>query len=108
MQFKQNKQDPVSIEFQYFNGCPNSNEMKRRVTIAIQQSKIPVNYREVLVETEEKAQQIKFRGSPTVLINGRDFEDLPEPEIGNLACRFYPNGLPDVDFIVKLVQKANN
>jgi len=108
MQFRQNKKDPVHIEFQYFNGCPNSDKMKRRIIIAIQQSKISVDYNEVLIETDEKAQRIKFRGSPTVLITGKDLEGLSEPEIGNLACRYYPNGLPDIEFIVKLIQKSEN
>jgi len=108
MQLKENKKYPVRIEFQYFNGCQNSAEMKRRVKTAIQLSGIPVNYQEVVIESSEDAHRIKFRGSPTVLINGKDLEGLSEPESGNLTCRFYPNGLPDVDFIVNLLKKSKS
>lgn len=32
----------------------------------------------------------------TVLTNGIDLEGLPDPDLGNLACRYYKNGLPSV------------
>jgi len=33
------------------------------------------------------------------LINGEDFENLPEPEDPVLACRFYPKGIPTAEMI---------
>ncbi|MCX7909317.1 MAG: DUF2703 domain-containing protein [Ignavibacteria bacterium] len=83
----------VEVVVQYFPGCPNSGEMIRRVKEAIQD--IPmVEYKEVIVATEEDARQIGFRGSPTLLINGKDFEGLPIPPITSLSCRIYLKGLP--------------
>ena len=55
-----------------------------------------IEYKEILVETPEEAERVKFRGSPTVLINGIDLENMPEPKVGNLTCRYYKIGLPTV------------
>ena len=60
----------------------------------------------MLVDTPEKAELHKFRGSPTVLINGIDLEGLPEPESGNLACRYYSNGIPSVESIINAIENC--
>ncbi len=88
----------VNVVVQYFRGCPNSDEMIRRVRSAIN-GLGNVNYEEVLVETEELAKRYNFRGSPTLLINNADFEGLSAPPIPSLSCRFYPKGLPTIEQI---------
>jgi hypothetical protein len=60
-----------------------------------------IDYEEVLIETNELAENIKFRGSPTLIINGKDYEGLPEPAQISLSCRYYPDGLPSVEEIKK-------
>ena len=86
----------ITIELQHFHGCPNSKEMIKRVREAIAKSKVDVEFKEILVDTPEKAELQKFRGSQTVLVNGNDLEGLPEPESGSLACRYYENGIPSI------------
>jgi len=93
----------TNIQIQYFNGCPNSSEMIRRVRTAISGMEDIVDYEEVLIETNESAENIKFRGSPTLLINGKDYDGLPEPVQISLSCRYYPNGLPSVAEIKKRI-----
>ena len=93
----------ILIEIQHFEGCPNSSEMIKRVKKAIGQTPFDVNYQEILVETSELAQRLKFRGSPTVLINGVDLENMPEPQESDLACRYYKNGLPSVAQIKEFI-----
>lgn len=88
----------ISIELQHFHGCPNSPTLIERVKEAIKGFD-NINYLEVFVDTNEKAREIKFRGSPTLLINGEDFENQPEPENPALACRYYPKGLAEVSQI---------
>lgn len=88
----------IKIVIQHFEGCPNSPILIERVKVAIKEFQ-DVDYQEILVDSNDKAKEIKFRGSPTFLINGVDFENLPEPTYPNLACRFYPNGLPSVEDI---------
>lgn len=90
------------IQVQYFRGCPNSNEMIHRVRKAIEGLE-NVDYEEVLIETSEFAEKLKFRGSPTLLINGEDFEGLPLPVQASLTCRFYPKGLPTIEEIRKKI-----
>ena len=93
----------ITVEVQYFHGCPNSDILIYRVKKAIARSEVEILYREILIDTPEKAEHNKFRGSPTVLINGTDLEGLPEPESGNLACRYYKNGIPSVDLIEEAI-----
>ncbi len=93
----------IDIEVQHFNGCPNSAEMIARVRTAIEVFNEQIEYKEILVETPEQAQQIKFRGSPTVLINGIDLENMHEPTEANLACRYYINGLPPINQIKEFI-----
>jgi hypothetical protein len=96
--------DKVEIEIQHFNGCPNSNELIERVKVAIQEYESRIIYFETLVEDNLTAEKVRFRGSPTLLIDGKDFEDLSEPIQSNLACRFYPNGLPAIGAIKNSIQ----
>jgi len=98
----------VKIEIQYFTGCPNSQTMIDRVRAVITKLSVNVDYKETLVESPEYADKIKFRGSPTLLINGIDFENLPEPENGNLSCRYYANGLPETEIVVNEIEKKGN
>lgn len=97
-------QDKITIEIQYFNGCPHSDEMIQRVRTACTKFEDSIDYRERLVETPEEAERIKFRGSPTVIINGSDLDNMPEPTFGSLACRYYPNGLPEVNKIENMIR----
>ena len=93
----------VKIEVQHFEGCPNSAEMIARVKAAIKEYDNQIDYKEIFVETTEEAERIKFRGSPTILINGIDLENMPEPQGGNLACRYYKNGLPSIEEIKNFI-----
>lgn len=90
----------TKVEIQHFHGCPNSPILIDRVKEAIKDFD-EVYYTEAIIDTNERAEEVKFRGSPTLLINGVDFENLLEPVNSNLACRFYPNGLPTVEAIRK-------
>ena len=95
--------DKIKIEIQHFHGCPNSREMIKRVKEAIVGFEDIVEYNELLVETNELAERIKFRGSPTVLINGEDIEGREEPDSASLNCRVYERGLPEVEEIRKRI-----
>ncbi len=95
--------DKIKIEIQHFRGCPNSPEMIHRVKEAIKDSEEKIEYNEVLVESNELAEKLKFRGSPTVLINGEDIEGRNAPESASLNCRVYENGLPEIEEIRKRI-----
>lgn len=94
----------TTIEVQHFHGCPNSPVLIERVKEALK-GMDKFDFKEVIVDSNEKAQQVKFRGSPTLLINGEDFENQPEPVESALMCRYYPNGLPGVNDIRQRILK---
>jgi protein-disulfide isomerase len=95
----------INIEIQHFHGCPNSPILIERVNAAIKDLD-NIDYKEVLVDSNEMAEELKFRGSPTLLINGEDFEKHPEPENTALACRYYRNGIPSIEEIEKKILEA--
>ena len=70
---------------------------------AIAEFGVKVDYIEVLVETQKKATEKYFRGSPTLLVNGLDYENMEQPRTPSLACRFYKNGIPTKDLILKFI-----
>ncbi len=98
----------VKLEFQYFDGCPNHKKMSNNLKEAIKGLEDKIELKEILVEDEATAKRVKFRGSPTLLINGEDIEGIPTPLESNLACRFYAKGIPDADKIRQsIIQKIN-
>jgi hypothetical protein len=78
---------PVSLLF--FDGCPHwrvADERLRQALAQVGRPDTPIEYR--TVTTPEQADELRFRGSPTVLVNGRDpFLDRDAP-VG-LSCRVY-------------------
>lgn len=98
----------VKLEFQYFEGCPNHIKMQNNLNEAIKGLEDKIEIEKILVEDEVSAMQVKFRGSPTLLINGEDLLGMPAPEEPSLACRYYPKGIPTSEEIRKaILQKIN-
>ncbi|OLT21099.1 alkylmercury lyase [Ornithinimicrobium sp. CNJ-824] len=72
----------------YYEDCPNWKVTHRRL-VAIAAEHPEVVLRRQRVETLEQAEQLGFRGSPTVLVDGADAFSAPESAAG-LSCRVYP------------------
>lgn len=89
----------IKLEFQYFEGCPNHPKMEINIHKAIEGLEDYVALKHIVVENEDIAREIGFRGSPTLLIDGKDFENVPIPTIPRMACRFYIKGVPSTDEI---------
>lgn len=89
----------INLEFQYFEGCPNHPKMEQNIHKAIEGLEDHVTIKYIVVENEDIAKEIGFRGSPTLLIDGKDFEGVPIPAIPRMACRFYIKGVPSADEI---------
>jgi hypothetical protein len=61
----------------------------------------------VIVDSDEQSQQLRFRGSPTILVDGTDPWATGDPSFG-LTCRIYaspagPAGCPTWDQLVDAV-----
>ncbi len=89
----------LHLEFQYFEDCPNHRIMENNLKEAIKDLLDKIDLKKIAVEDIETAQKVKFRGSPTLLINGEDLLGMPAPENPVLACRFYPEGIPSSEKI---------
>jgi hypothetical protein len=89
----------MRVELLYFDDCPNWETADRRLRSVASTRGFEVEHHRVT--TPEEAERGGFRGSPTILIDGRDpFGDEGEPF--GLACRIYdtpdgPAGSPTED-----------
>jgi len=84
--------DSMRITIQYFEGCPHWNLADTRVKNALRDSArndVDVDYQ--LIDSPEAAESSRFRGSPTILIDGRDPFAKGDEAFG-LSCRIYDTG----------------
>jgi len=80
----------MKIEFQYFEGCPNSQKTLSNLKEVIMELGVKENNLEIVeVPDLEKAQEVNFQGSPTILINGKDIYTDKKPDSYNYTCRVY-------------------
>lgn len=98
----------TKLEFQYFERCPNHLKMQNNLYEAIKGLEDKIELEKVLVEDEVAAMQVKFRGSPTLLIDGEDLLGMPAPENPTLACRYYSKGIPTSEEIREAIIKKIN
>lgn len=89
----------------YFPGCPNWQETEQRLMQALAPAGLSHSVlTKQVVDTAEDADRLRFRGSPTVLVNGQDpFADANAP-VG-LSCRIFqtPDGLAGAPTVEQLV-----
>jgi len=80
----------VRITLRYFDGCPNWTTARERLNEAVRAvglaDRVSIDLERV--ETEEDAERLRFRGSPTVLIEGVDPFASDDAPFG-LSCRVY-------------------
>jgi hypothetical protein len=79
----------VRVELLYFDGCPNwqlADERLRDALTLAGRDDVRVERRRVT--TPEHAEAAEFRGSPTVLVDGRDPFADPGERAG-LSCRVF-------------------
>ncbi|MGQ0618265.1 MAG: thioredoxin family protein [Acidimicrobiia bacterium] len=88
----------MEIELLYFEDCPNWRVADERLAELAAEHTLAVRRR--LVTTPEEADALGFRGSPTILVDGRDPFAVGDEPTG-LSCRIYrtpegPAGSPTV------------
>jgi glutaredoxin len=96
----------LKLQFQYFESCPNHKKLRKNLIEAIKGLEDKIELEEILVEDDNTAKRVKFRGSPTLLINDEDLDNIPAPENPVLACRFYPDGIPSAEIIRKKILQS--
>ena len=98
----------MDVTLLYFEDCPHWRTADERVREAVVLSgRRDIVVRRAEVCTPEEADRLGFRGSPTVLIDGRDAFAAADAPVG-LACRIYrtaigPDVAPTVDDLVGVI-----
>ncbi|MEX2719939.1 MAG: thioredoxin family protein [Candidatus Wukongarchaeota archaeon] len=102
----------MKIELLYFEGCPTHEQAEKILREVLEEEGIDVEIELILVEDEGKAEELKFVGSPTIKINGKDVD----PKAGQrkdygLTCRMYltdegAKGWPSKNMIKKALEET--
>jgi hypothetical protein len=80
---------PMDVSLLYFDGCPNHYDTRELLEALLDEAGWDGTIQLINVDSPERAKELEFRGSPTVLINGDDpFLDTDAP-VGE-SCRIYP------------------
>jgi hypothetical protein len=78
------------VEILYFEDCPNHEETRTLVERVAADLRIEPEIEKVEVEDAEAAQRLRFLGSPSVRVDGRDVEPGADARTDYvLSCRVY-------------------
>ncbi len=94
------------IEVLYFEGCPNLEPTLSLANEVLSELGLSGEVREVEVRTPEDAERLRFLGSPSVRVNGRDIEPGAEDRTEYaLCCRLYGDlGFPAKELLVDALE----
>ena len=101
----------MRVELLYFDGCPSWQETERRLHDALASAGVDASVARVAVTTPEDAERLRFRGSPTLLLDGVDPFAEPDDPVG-LSCRVFrtPEGLrgaPTVEQLADALRRSS-
>jgi hypothetical protein len=83
----------VTVEFLYWEGCPSHDEARELLEEVLRERGLDAKVQIRHVATREEAVELRFPGSPTIRIDGRDVDPVGADEPPALNCRIYH--LPD-------------
>jgi hypothetical protein len=85
----------MKIEVLYFDGCPTYETAAKTLRAVLEEEGVEAEAHLVAVNSDEEAGQLRFRGSPTIRVDGEDLFPVAEREDWRLGCRVYatPQGL---------------
>jgi hypothetical protein len=101
----------MKVEVLYVAECPSHPAAVKLVRDILAAEGVEAKVHEVLVRDEGMASELRFAGSPTVRIDGRDVVGESQDDQGfALSCRLYPGskqvGLPPAEVIHRAILKA--
>ncbi len=102
----------MKVEILYFDGCPTYVAAEKAVRDVLAEGGIEAGVEMVAVNTDEEAKRLRFPGSPTIRVDGRDLFPVPEREEYALGCRMYstPEGLkgsPTTEMLKEALAKGS-
>jgi len=83
----------VNVELLYWDGCPSHPEARELLEDVLRDRGLDAEITVRHVGTPEEAETLRFPGSPTIRIDGRDVDPAGATERPSLTCRIYH--LPD-------------
>lgn len=101
----------MRVEVLYVLDCPHHPTAIKQLRAVLLAEGIASEIIEVLVKDAMTAEELGFRGSPTIRINGRDIAgESHSTQSGALACRVYPGsnvvGVPPLELMQRAVREA--
>ena len=101
----------MKVEVLYVAACPSHPAAVKLIKSILAAQGVVTEIHEVLVRDEEMASELRFLGSPTIRINGRDVVGESQiPQSFALTCRLYAGskhvGLPPEEMIHQAVTEA--
>ncbi len=79
----------MKIELLYWDGCPSHPEALALLNLVLVERGVDANVELREVRTDEEAQQLRFPGSPTIRVDGRDVDASGADSRPALTCRIY-------------------
>ena len=79
----------MRVGFLFYEDCPSHELALERLREVLAEEGISTDVEVVKVESEEQAQELRFVGSPTILVNGQDIDPSPPDAHYALTCRAY-------------------
>lgn len=85
----------MKVEVLYFDGCPTYETATKTLQAVLAEEGKGAEVELVAVNSDVEARRLRFPGSPTIRMDGRDLFPAPEREDWRLGCRVYttPQGL---------------
>jgi hypothetical protein len=80
---------PKKIDFLFWEECPSHHQCYDRLEGTMREEGIAAPIVRTEITTDERAQEIGFPGSPTILVDGRDIDPPAGDVYYGLTCRTY-------------------
>jgi hypothetical protein len=80
----------MQVELLWWRGCPSTPKALADLGAAMTEHGLdPASVRVTEIRTDDQAEDVRFAGSPTILIDGRDVQPPGEDNDIGLSCRIY-------------------
>ncbi len=102
------------VEFIWFSGCANHVAARRLLEDVLASAAPGTPFRDIDATDPELARRLRFAGSPTIRVNGRDVDpSFVDPRDYTPRCRLYRTdlglaGLPERSWIEGALRGAQN
>jgi hypothetical protein len=102
----------MRVEVLYFDGCETYRATEKILREVLAREGVEADVALVEVDPDEEARRLRFPGSPTIRIDGRDLFPVPKRPGYALGCRVYatreePRGSPTPEMVRAALAERN-